>query len=62
MKKAEEIRKNMFAIVWELENTEPHEKLKKRLKIELEVLYDIIGDEIEEEWWDRIEALIAEDD
>lgn len=58
MKSIEEIKKDLFATLHELESNTPSEQLKNHLTIKLEVLYDILGEEVPEEYWERIEALI----
>lgn len=61
MKSKEYIYSKMMAVLHELEETNPHEQLKNRLRVELEVLNDILDDEdVPEEYWERIENQIHE--
>ena len=61
MKDINEIYSDCMITLWELENTNPEGKTKEYLQIKLEVLYDILGDYIEEDFWDRIEEQIHRD-
>ena len=45
MKKIEEVKKELFATLWELENTTPKHSLKKYLQIKIETLDSILDDE-----------------
>lgn len=61
MKKIEEVKKELFATLWELENTTPNPTLKKYLQIKLETLNSILDEEdIQEEYWERIEEALAD--
>ena len=61
MKKIEEVKKELFDTLWELENTTPKPSLKKYLQIKLETLDSILDDEdIEEDYWERIEEALAD--
>lgn len=62
MKKKEEILKDLYATLAELKGTnwtEENKSLMEYLKIKLSVLYDIIGEEVPEEYWDQIEEWAA---
>ena len=61
MKKIEEVKKELFATLWELENTNPNSTFKKYLQVKLDTLNSILDDEdIEEEYWERIEEALAD--
>ena len=62
MKTKEQINSKLMMVLHELESTNPHERLKNRLKIELEILYDILGEDVPEEYWERIENQIWGDE
>ena len=58
MKKKEEILKDLYATLAELQGTvwtEESKGLMKYLKIKLSVLYDILGEEVPGEYWEQIE-------
>jgi len=56
MKKVEEVRSKLFAILAELEFGVEDEHRRMILKVRLDTLNDILDDEdIPEEFWDRIE-------
>lgn len=58
MKKKEDILKDLYSTLAELQGTEwseENENLEKYLKIKLSVLYDILGEEVPEEYWEQIE-------
>lgn len=58
MKKKEEILKDLYATLEELQGTnwtEENKGLMEYLKIKLSVLYDILGEEVPEEYWEQIE-------
>lgn len=50
MKKLQDIKKDFFETLWELQNTNPPQNLKEYLIIKIEVLFDIIADELDEEY------------
>ena len=61
MKKLQEVKKELFATLWELENTTPEPSLKKYLQVKLDTLNSILDDEdIEEEYWEIIEEALAD--
>ena len=61
MKKIKEVKKELFATLWELENTTPKSSLKKYLQVKLDTLNSILDDEdIEEEYWERIDEALAD--
>ena len=61
MKKLQEVKKELFATLWELENTNPNSTLKKYLQVKLDTLNSILDDEdIEEEYWERIDEALAD--
>ena len=45
MKKIEEVKKELFATLWELENTTPNPTLKKYLQVKLDTLNRILDNE-----------------
>lgn len=59
MKDRDWMRSRFFATLSELQWTNPHEKLKIRLKADLQLLWDILEDDIEEEWWEQIEEALS---
>ena len=61
MKKLQEVKKELFATLWELENTNPNSTFKKYLQVKLDTLNSILDDEdIEEEYWERIDEALAD--
>lgn len=59
MKSKQEILSKLFAILAELQSRTANEKLTEVLKIQLELLYDILGEEVPEEYWEQIEQTIG---
>lgn len=57
MKSKEEILKMLFATLAELQSgtTKSNKPLDTKLRTELRLLYDILGDEVPEEFWGQIE-------
>lgn len=58
MKSKEEILKNLYVTLAELQGTawgEENKDLEKYLRIKLTVLYDILGEEVPEEYWEQVE-------
>lgn len=58
MKKKDEILSMLFAKVAELESGQANEKAERMLEIQIGILYDILGDEVPEEWAEKIEEMI----
>lgn len=58
MKTKKELLKMLFERLAELESKTASGSIKKQLEIELSLLYDILGEDIDEEYWERIELLI----
>lgn len=59
MKSVNEIKKDLYATLQELENNHNIKySLQEYLTTKLSILYDILGEEVEEEYWERIENLI----
>ena len=58
MKSKQELLKMLFAALTELQSKTAKPELEKRLKIQLELLYDILGEEVPEEFWEQIENQI----
>ena len=58
MRTKEEILKNLFATLHELQNSEPSESLKISLETKLQVLADVLGDDLPEEYYDQLEKFI----
>lgn len=64
MKSLEEIKSMLFAILAELQDgrtTENNPDLKEYLKIRLELLVDILGDDLPGEYYQQINDLLMED-
>lgn len=59
MKPKEEIRAMLFARICELKHRVLKKELEKKLKTEASLLYDILGEEVPEEYWEEIEGLIG---
>lgn len=60
MKSEQEIKKHLFAILTELQSGTVKGDLKIRLQGKLDVLYDILGEDVPEEYWEQIETAIYE--
>lgn len=61
MKTKTELKQMLFARLAELQDDrikKNNPAMAKRLKIELELLYDILGEEVDEDYWDQIEVEI----
>ena len=58
MKTKQEILKDLFATLTELQNGVKENNLRNHLKVKLEVLYDVLGEDVPEEYWEQIEELI----
>lgn len=58
MKTKQEILKNLFATLAELQYGNLEHNLETYLKTKLEILYDILGEDVPEEYWDQIEKEI----
>ena len=60
MKTQEWMYKKLFATLAELQSgtTETNPGLDKHLRHDLELLYDILDDEVPEEYWEQIEKEI----
>ena len=58
MKSQEELLKRLYATLAELEHGVDNEELENLLKIQLELLYDILGEDVKEAYWERIESII----
>lgn len=58
MKNKSELLKMLFERLAELESNTVSGAIKKQLEIELGLLYDILGEEVDEDYWERIELLI----
>lgn len=56
MKTKNELLQMLFAKLAELKNG--NSPVTERLSIELKLLYDILGEDVPEEYWDKIEAII----
>lgn len=58
MKKKEEILRDLFATLAELQGTawtDKNTELKHYLQIKLSVLYNIFSEDVPEEYWEQIE-------
>jgi len=62
MKKKEEILKDLYCTLAELESNTGGKDLRNYLRIELQILYDILGEDVKEEYWERIEEEIRKED
>lgn len=61
MKTKEELLKSLFAILAELQKSDIESKnsaLPIVLRIKLEILFDILGEDVPEEYWDDIQLEI----
>ena len=58
MKKKEEILSDLMATLSELQHGVKEESLKIYLETKLKILYDILGEDVPEEYWEQIEELI----
>lgn len=59
MKSKEEILKDLLATLTELQNGVSGEILKTYLETKLSILYDILGEDVPEEYWEQIEKYTA---
>jgi len=55
MKSKQEILSMLFAILAELQTNTANEKVTGMLQTQLKLLYDILGEEVPEEYWQQIE-------
>lgn len=58
MKARDEILKDLYVTLAELQGThwdEGNEELQKRLRVKLTVLYEILGEEVPEKYWEQVE-------
>lgn len=55
MKTCEEIKTEFFSTLYELQNTQPRESLKKYLQTKLTVLFWILEDEASDEYGEQVE-------
>lgn len=58
MKSKEELLSMLYCKLAELQHGVDDSGLKNTLKIELSLLYDILGEEVKEEYWEQIEEII----
>lgn len=58
MKTKKEILKDLFVTLAELQSKTATDQLENYLKIKLEILYDILGEDVPAEYWEQIEKLI----
>ena len=58
MKKKEEILSELMVTLAELQHGVKEETLENYLKTKLEILYDILGEDVPEEYWEQIEDII----
>ena len=59
MKSKEEILKDLFVTLAELQHGNLNYSLEAYLKTKLEILYDILGEDVPEEYWEQIEEEIS---
>lgn len=55
MKTKEQILSELFVTLAELQSQTAKGNLEKYLRIKLEILNDILGEEVPEEYWEQIE-------
>lgn len=58
MKTKQEILKDLFATLGELQHGVDNSDLETYLKTKLETLYNILGEDVPEEYWDEIEVIL----
>ena len=58
MKSVEEMKRMLFERLAELQGGRLRPHYEEQLRVEVALLYDILGEEIEEEYWSEIEANI----
>lgn len=58
MKSAEQIRAMFYATLAELQNGVENESIYDGLCAKLSVLYDILGEDIPEEYWEQVEEFV----
>ena len=62
MKTKQELLKELYSTLWECQQEKDfdvfHNLLHVRLSEKLEVLYNILGEEVDEEYWEEIEKYI----
>lgn len=58
MKSKNELLKMLYVILAELQSGTLKENMRVEQQVRLELLYDILGDEIPEEYWEQIEKEI----
>lgn len=59
MKSKEEILSMLYATLNELQNGVKDEGLKNYLETKLQVLVDILGEEIPEEYWEQLDEFVV---
>ena len=59
MKSKEEILSMLYATLNELQNGVKGEGLKHYLETKLQVLVDILGEEIPEEYWEQLDEFVV---
>lgn len=58
MKSAEQIKAMFYATLAELQNGVENEGIYDRLCAKLSVLYDILDEDIPEEYWEQVEEFV----
>ena len=58
MKTKQEILKDLFATLTELKEGVYNPSLDTYLKVKLETLYNVLGEDVPEEYWDEIEEIL----
>ena len=58
MKTKQEILKDLFATLTELKEGVDNPSLDTYLKVKLETLYNVLGEDVPEEYWDEIEEIL----
>ncbi len=59
MKKVEDVKKEMLAILCELQNTKPVPHLKKYLETRLQTIVDILEDDVPEAYYEQLEEFVT---
>ena len=60
MKTEEQIKRDFFSTLFELQNTTPNERLKKHLQTKVEVLADVLGDDFPDEYAEQLERVLID--
>lgn len=58
MKTVGKIKSEFFATLWELQNTNPNENLKRHLQTRAETLADILDDDFPAEYAEELDSVL----